>query len=1135
MASGGDEYGEALDAAKQVQLFSEFIDKFYLADLLEKARKGLKWICIDFRELSKFEPRLADILLDHPDDVLKAAEIAIDQFDLPTKDKKFNVRVSNLPRSRYIKIRNIRSKDLNKMVWTEGVVRQKSEVRPQMASARFECPSCGNVLTVLQVEKKFKEPTRCSCGRKGKFRILSKELLDAQSLTLEESPDDVEGGEQPKRINCLLKKDLVSPLSERKSNPGSKVIIVGQVKEVPIILRQGGQSTRFDLILDGNSLEGMDEEFGDLIITQDEEEQIKTTAADPKLWKKLIPSVCPSIYGHDRIKEALFVQQMGGVRKVRDDGVVTRGDMHIMLIGDPGGGKCVPGDTKIVCGDGSIRTIQNIIEEKQEVSIATVNKTGRITTQKPSRFWKRVSPKTLLQITTETGRRITVTKEHPLFSTQSGIIFAKPAETMRIGDHLATPRHIPHHGTIQSLPKMFTKSRSRNQQSLRFPKKMTKDMARLLGYLIGDGYVAKSATSRWLSYTSKDPELIADYKRLIKKVFNGTTTERSRLGSAEIYITSESLINFLSAVDKGIVQRSAQKSIPQAINTSPLGILKEFIAAFFECEAHINLTKRQIEVLSLSNEIIEDLQCNLLKFGIISCIRNKIKYATNTKSKRKIKAYELVISGEQASHYLEKIGFISAQKQRKGFDLLHSRHLVKSNTNIDIIPHVQESLRLLRSHLKLHQREMGVTRSTYQHYERGDRHPSRKHFNQIISQAKKRDKSNKLVHLLDQLGSTDIFWDKIKKIEEIANPTTHVYDFEVNTNHNFVANNFIIHNSQMLRRMMKIAPKARYVSGKGVSGAGLSAAVVKDEFLQGWSLEAGALVLANKGLLCVDELDKMDREDSSSMHEALEQQTITISKANIQAVLRCETTVVAAANPKFGRFDPYDTVANQINLPSSLINRFDLIFPIRDLPDEKKDGMLADFVLRLHQQQNVDEAEIPTDLLRKYISYGKRLNPKLSEAAVDELRAYYIKMRNIGGDGKKGIAISPRQLEGLVRMTEAYARARLSEKATKKDAQRAVDLLDYCLKQVAYDEETGTFDIDRIATDVPAKQRNKILVVKEILNDLEGKVGKVIPLEDVVAMGVEKGYEEAEIEEVIQKLKRSGDLFEPRRGFISKI
>ena len=160
--------------------------------------------------------------------------------------------------------------------------------------------------------------------------------------------------------------------------------------------------------------------------------------------------------------------------------------------------------------------------------------------------------------------------------------------------------------------------------------------------------------------------------------------------------------------------------------------------------------------------------------------------------------------------------------------------------------------------------------------------------------------------------------------------------------------------SQLLKRAQIIAPKSRYVSGKGTSGAGLTAAVVKDEFLRGWALEAGALVLSNKGFCMIDELDKMTKEDTSAMHEALEQQTVTISKANIQATLRSETTVLAAANPKFGRFDPYEVVAKQIDLPPTLINRFDLIFPIKDMPDTTNDGKLAGFILNLHQTTDFD-------------------------------------------------------------------------------------------------------------------------------------------------------------------------------------
>ena len=178
--------------------------------------------------------------------------------------------------------------------------------------------------------------------------------------------------------------------------------------------------------------------------------------------------------------------------------------------------------------------------------------------------------------------------------------------------------------------------------------------------------------------------------------------------------------------------------------------------------------------------------------------------------------------------------------------------------------------------------------------------------------------------------------------------------------------------SQLLKRAATIAPKGRYVSGKGASGAGLTAAVVKDEFLKGWALEAGSLVLANRGFCMIDELDKMTKEDRSAMHEALEQQTVTVSKANIQATLRSETTVLAAANPKFGRFDAYEVVGKQIDLPPTLINRFDLIFPIKDFPDKENDERMASFILSMHQKTSrkdtAEEAERDITVLGKCIA-----------------------------------------------------------------------------------------------------------------------------------------------------------------------
>src|SRR3989344_8784543 len=345
--------------------------------------------------------------------------------------------------------------------------------------------------------------------------------------------------------------------------------------------------------------------------------------------------------------------------------------------------------------------------------------------------------------------------------------------------------------------------------------------------------------------------------------------------------------------------------------------------------------------------------------------------------------------------------------------------------------------------------------------------------------------------------------------------------------------------SQILQFIAKNAPKARFVSGKGSSGAGLTASVIKDEFLRGWSLEAGALVLANKGLAVVDELDKMAPEDRSALHEALEQQQVTISKANIQASLRAETTLLAAANPKGSRFDPYTPIPQQIDLPPTLLNRFDLIFPIRDIPDKERDAEIAIHVLETTQIKESYKDTITSEFLKKYISYIKqRIKPTLTKQAINEIKNFYVSLRNSNKTDNqliKPIPISARQLEGLIRLTEASARLRLSTKATKEDAERAISLLTYCLTQVGMDPETGQIDQDRISGIITASTRNKMVIIKEILNKLNDAGLKTVPIEEIFAQAIQKGLSEDKTEQVIEQLKKSGEIFEPKKGFIQKI
>ena len=671
-----------METSEHIEKFQEFFES-QKEELYEASISDLKSININFSDISKFDHELGQELLNEPEDVLKAAELAITNIELPNPDIK--VRIYNLPKTELIKIRDIRSIHLNKFINVEGIVRQTSDVRPQAVSAMFECPSCGNNITMPQLENKFREPSRCSCGFRGRFRLLSKDLVDAQRMVVEEAPENLEGGEQPKRIAIFLREDLVDPKMEKRSTPGSKIRVVGTVKEVVIHLSTGGQSTRYDLIMECNSVMPIEETFEDIKISKKDEEEIKTLSQNPKIYEKLVNSIAPSIYGHELVKEAIVLQMMGGVKKIRADGTRTRGDLHVLLVGDPGSGK-----------------------------------------------------------------------------------------------------------------------------------------------------------------------------------------------------------------------------------------------------------------------------------------------------------------------------------------------------------------------------------------------------------------------------------------------------------------------SQLLQFVSKTAPKARYISGKGASAAGLTASVVKDEFLRGWALEAGALVLANMGIACLDELDKISVEDTSALHEALEQQTISISKANIQATLRTETTVLAAANPKFGRFDPYTPIAAQINMPAALINRFDLIFPIRDMPSKELDEKIASHVLEIQSNPESLKSDIPTEIVRKYVAYVKqKIFPKLTKAAVDEIKSFYVNLRNMPtlGDESavKPIPISARQLEALVRLAEGSARVRLSNKVERRDSKKAIDILRYCLMQVGFDYETGQIDIDRISTGISASERGKLISVRDIINELEGKVGKIIPVGDILNEAKEKGITEDKVNEALEKLKRSGEIYSPNNSCVSKI
>ncbi|NQS79030.1 MAG: minichromosome maintenance protein MCM [Methanoculleus bourgensis] len=365
--------------------------------------------------------------------------------------------------------------------------------------------------------------------------------------------------------------------------------------------------------------------------------------------------------------------------------------------------------------------------------------------------------------------------------------------------------------------------------------------------------------------------------------------------------------------------------------------------------------------------------------------------------------------------------------------------------------------------------------------------------------------------------------------------------------------------SQILRYVVKLSPRGIYTSGKSSTSAGLTATAVKDEFGDGrWTLEAGALVLADMGIAAVDEMDKMAREDRSALHEAMEQQSISLAKAGITATLKSRCALLGAANPKLGRFDQFVPIAEQINMPPSLLSRFDLIFVMTDQPEAERDGAIADHIIKTHavgelikQHEysplpGVDEEyimralapvtpDIDPVLLRKYIAYAKRTCfPILSDGAREALISYYMRLRNLAS-GDKPVPVTARQLEALVRLAEASARMRLSNTIDTEDTDRILRIVDACLRQVAYDAESGSFDIDKLVTGVTKSQRDIIRSVKETVRNLSGESGGQAKVDEVIDILTQQGFSRDRIEYAIEQLKRGGELLEPRHGLIKVI
>lgn len=667
-----------METSEVIQLLKDFIEKNCTEEIYGVVFTGKKHIVLDFCKLSEFNTELAEYVLDNPTDAIASMVMAAKQVEQQVDSIDFTVRIKNAEKYCTKQINKLRHLDIGKLVCVKGTVKQKSDVRPQITSAKFECPSCGNTINVLQLDEKvWKEPRSCGCGRKGHFRLLDKEEIDVYSMMLEEPTDIITGGTKLSQIKVLCKTGLADPDMERLLYQGVTTEITGILTEFQV--KQMGKLTpKVDWYLDANYIKIFDETFLNIKWDHKDIESFIALSSRPDWLRALRNSIFYDVHGYDEECEGVILQMFSGVGKDRH-GLKIRGNLHVLLIGDPGSSK-----------------------------------------------------------------------------------------------------------------------------------------------------------------------------------------------------------------------------------------------------------------------------------------------------------------------------------------------------------------------------------------------------------------------------------------------------------------------SSILKIAQKFAPKARYVAGKGVSGVGLTAAVVRDELLGGFTLEAGALVLANNGMLMLDELDKVSTEDKEALHEPLSDETISISKGNIQATLIAQTSVLAAANPKLGSYSDYDTVYAQIDLTPTLINRFDLVYPLKDSklsPDDHEN--IAKKILSRGQGSDDIQVEFTREFIKKYVAYARTITPEMPPEIQGYLANKYRKLKEIktrqDEEGKMSLPITGRNVEAFRRIIEAVARSRLHKVITQDDTEIGYQKMMYSIKQVGIDPSSG--EIFEESIQKPMKEKDIITRICVIIRDRTSNKKGLLSIDELYAILASEGITDTmKVDKYLMMIKERGDIYEPISG-----
>jgi len=1192
-----------------VEKFRLFLTDEYNKELYKAAEEEAP-LLVDFERLDRRGAEgLAQMLLEEPDKFIHVAEESVNSIDLPAPVK---IRFRNLPDTGIVNIRDLRSKHIGRFLSVEGTVRRASEIRPEIVAVDWKCLECDSVIRYPVKGTFVSKPFRCvnevdgkQCNGK-RFVEAEKVMIDTRWITIEE-PFELTEGEKPSQVNVWLTEDLVSPEGRRMTDPGNRLKIMGVLREVP---KGKTDSVKLDFYFDANHVEPTETSWEKLKISKEDEAEIKKLASDPNIYDKLVDSMAPSLFGLRDIKASIIMQLFGGVPRTLPDGTHFRGDIHILIIGDPASGKsqllklvpeivprgryvsgkgvtgagltatvtkdeqfmggwvleagalvltnkgllaidefekmspddqvamhealeqgCYDYGTMVMMHDGTYGKIGDVVEKRiagmsgERIARPVDKKSLQLmSTDFKDNFFDGVTvvgkhkEKELMRVRLSTGHELKITKAHPVFVFKSGKIELKNAKDLKKSDYLILPKSLEFKGKPQTLPRI---PENKKFKPIKIPQKTSDDFCEFLGYFLGEGNRELSrGVGNGIGFTNSDANILRRYRYLVKHLFDPKSFEQKKGNRVTIRIISRPLSIFLGKMGNGICAMSWEKSIPSVVFRCPERETNALLAGLFNSDGTVNYDYGTVSLTTTSRELADQVQHLLLRAGIFSGV-----YTDRGLSKRKRPAFKVQISGKgNLRKYAEKIGFIDSRNKK------HLSMLLKKETKSsrwDHVPGIMERVEIAKKTLRLSDKDIsGYILTNTRERDSVSKKLLRKIIGSFENRKKMISKGAKDMQRAKTYGdylrirqSLGISRSEIAR--KMGIPQQNLWYHKVVKGEKRLLEKSISICTKILLGMIKTAEKEiqdlkriSLMPFEFVQVKSLRRIKNREEWVYDVTVNPTQTFMAN-GIACHN--------------------SISIAKASIVATLPAKTSVLAGGNPKFSRFDPMRSIHEQVNIAPTLLSRFDLKFTLRDVPNAKEDKKIVEHVLKSRHEKEKITPVISPDMIRKYVAYAKeKCHPELTPEVSKLLQNFYVKTRGRAEGGRSPVPITLRQFEALMRLSEASAKIRLSPIISKDDAQRAIKLMKASLKDLGSDVETGEIDVDKSEGGTPFSERSKITKILNIIDGLSGDKRDIVPIAKLRDVASKEGIEGTEVDDLIERLKREGILFEPNPGYVQR-